>query len=415
MTISPNLIITNGTNANLKSKSPTMKQFLTIILIGTLFPTSSFLSLEDEKPVVRKLKQDVPVIELRDIKDPIVVNMFQFFNNISYVKLETTEDNKLGRVKWSIGNKYLVGYDRGSGFVQFTSDGKFIRKFANYGKGPHEVYYPIWTVSKDESHIYIYDFLKPKYFLCFNLNSGNFDKNIPIPIEGEINNVYFVNDSTLICAPVVGNGKPAGNYYLFWQTLSGKLIKTLSAKTKSKPVVLSGNILYKVGDQFRYRPLYSDTIFQVNNFSIDPYIIFKGTSRQGSEIGSNNFEIFLETPEFFIVKSSVIKSKEALGQNTVGYVTVQEDYLVNKITKKMYVISKVENDLNDLPVYPFSMMDQISPKKYIIVEAVSFLNTIARFKKDPDKQIKDRVKIMDIGRGMTETDNPVLIIDAQSD
>src|SRR5665648_51170 len=147
-------------------KSLTMKQFLMIILTGTLFSTAGFISQEKEIPVVSKLKEDVPVIRLSDIKDPIVVNMFQFFNNVSYVKLETRDDNKLGRVKWIIGNKYLVGYDRGSGFVQFTSDGKFIRKFANYGKGPQEVSYPIWTVSKDESHIYIYDFLKPKYFLC---------------------------------------------------------------------------------------------------------------------------------------------------------------------------------------------------------------------------------------------------------
>jgi len=315
-----------------------------IILTGTLFSTAVFHYQGKEVPVFSKVKEDVPVIRLSDIKDPIVVDMFQFFNNVSYIKLESKDDNKLGKVKWSIGNKYIVGYDQGIGFVQFTSDGKFIRKFARYGKGPQEVYYPIWTVSRDESHIYIYDFLKPKYFLCFNLNSGSFDKNVPIPIEGEINNLYFVNDSTLICAPVVGNGKPAGIYCLFWQTLSGKLLKALPARTISKPVVLSGNILYKVGDQFHYRPLYSDTIFKVNNYAIDPYYVFKGTSRQGSEIGSNNFKIFLETPEFFIINSSIIKSKEAIGQNTLGSNTIQKDYLVNKITKKMYVISTVNKD-----------------------------------------------------------------------
>jgi hypothetical protein len=389
-----------------------MKPFFMMILARTLFSTAG-IHYQIEVPVSGKLKEDVYVIRLSDIKDPIEVNMFQFFNDISYIKLESKIDNKLGKVKWIIGNKYLVGYDRGMGFVQFSSDGKFIRKFANYGKGPQEVYYPIWAVSRDESHIYIYDFLKPKYFLCFNLNSGSFEKNIPIPIEGEINNLYFVNDSTLICAPIVGNGKPAGNYCLFWQTLSGRLLKALPARTISKPVVLSGNILYRVGNSFHYRPLYSDTIFQVNNYTMDPYIVFKGTSRQGSNVGSNNFEIFLETPEFLVVNSSIIKSKESIDENTVGYNTVKKDYLINKITKKMYVISNVSNDQNGLPVYPSSMMDLISPQKYISMEATEFIRTITRLKKDPTIKIKDRNKIMDLGSNMTESDNPVLIIDAK--
>jgi len=58
-------------------------------------------------------------------------------------------------------------------------------------------------------------------------------------------------------------------------------------------------------------------------------------------------------------------------------------------------------------------MDLISPQKYISVEATSFLSTILRLKEDPTIQIKDRNRIIEIGRNMTESDNPVLVIDAK--
>lgn len=101
--------------------------------------------------------KSVPVLKFSDIRDTITINLSRILKDVSFIKLETTNDNKLTRGKWSIGDKYIIGYIRGSGLYQFYSNGKYVRKLANYGKGPQEVAYPTWTSSKEEGHIYIYD------------------------------------------------------------------------------------------------------------------------------------------------------------------------------------------------------------------------------------------------------------------
>lgn len=136
-----------------------MRNLHLTILIGTLLLNSCSNSKTGSLSTTVVNGKSVPLLKFSEIRDTITLTLSQLFDDVSFIKLETTEDNKITRGKWSIGDKYIVGFVRQSGLFQFTSDGKFIRKLANYGKGPQEIYYPIWTISKDESHIYIYDLL----------------------------------------------------------------------------------------------------------------------------------------------------------------------------------------------------------------------------------------------------------------
>lgn len=390
-----------------------MRNLHLTILIGTLLLNSCSNSKTGSLSTTVVNGKSVPLLKFSEIRDTITLTLSQLFDDVSFIKLETTEDNKITRGKWSIGDKYIVGFVRQSGLFQFTSDGKFIRKLANYGKGPQEIYYPIWTISKDESHIYIYDLLKPKNFLCFDLNSGLFDKEIPIPLEGLLKNIYFINDSVLICAPIIGTGNPAGNYYLFWQKLSGELIEGVPARTSSKPIVPSENLLYPVGDNFHYRPIYSDTIFQVNGYQIEPYIVLDADNTRinpENEIGKTNSTIFIETTNFIIIQTDKITSKEVIGENTIGYQGSKKYFYVDKLHNRPYVISKFNNDLLGQQQDPISFEDQSSNTKYISIEAISLLKRISAIRRDPSIKIKDRNTILNLEDGLTENDNPVLII-----
>ena len=59
---------------------------------------------------------------------------------------------------------------------------------------------------------------------------------------------------------------------------------------------------------------------------------------------------------------------------------------------------------------PYSLVNQNSPRKYISIDAVSLKRNVKTIKSDPDIIIKDRDKIVNLADGMTEFDNPVLVI-----
>ncbi len=390
-----------------------MKFLLHITLIGTLLLISCSNNKNGELSTIEIDGKQVPFLKLNEIRDTISLNLTDIFHNITYVKLETRNDNKLVRGKWSIGDKFIIGYIRGSGLFQFEANGKYIRKLANYGKGPLEVTSPYWTISKEESHIYIYDFLKPKNLLCLDLNSGSFRQNIPIALEGLLRNIELLNDSVLICAPIIGTGKPAGSNYLFWQTLSGKLLKTIPAKIiPSKVMVPSENLLFKVGDQFHYRPIFCDTVFQVNNFEIEPYVILDANKSKyipDFEIGSKLINIFLDATDFMIIQIYEVTAKNMIGENTIGYESLKKYFLFDKKNKKIYIISHFINNLFGYEEDPISFADQSSSKKYIYLETISLLKKIERLETNPDIEVIDRKRILDLEIGTTENDNPILI------
>jgi hypothetical protein len=364
-------------------------------------------------PTVIIKGEPVHILKFKEVTDTMTLHLTDIFRNVSFVKLETRDDNKLTRGKWSIGSKYVIGWIRGLGFYQFRADGKFIRKLATYGKGPLEVYYPIWTISRDEKYIYIYDSLKPKSFLCFNLNSGLHEKDIPIALEGLLRNIELINDSIIICAPIVGTGKPAGDYYLFWQSLHGKLINIVPAKSSvSKIIVPNENLVYRIDDQFHYRPTFNDTIYNVTNFELKPYIIMDASQPKNTpdhEVGSINIKIFLEASNFIIIQTDETTAKEIIGENTMGFPGIKKYYYVDKVRMKAYKISNFINDLFGFEEDPISFEDQSSIIKYIYIEPLSLLKRINRLKLNPNLKVTDRDRILSLENGTTENDNPILI------
>jgi hypothetical protein len=380
-----------------------MRYFLIIILLKISF--GNFQKTVDNR-------SNISVVEFDKIKEEKTVTASQLFKNVTYVRLETRVDNNFARIKWFIGKKFIIGYAKGLGFYQFTVDGKYIRKLASFGRGPQEVYYPTWTISQDESHIYIYDQLKPKNFLNINLISGSFEKNIPIPLEGFLQNFELINDSILICAPISGEGKAASNYSLFWQSISGRLLKTLPSRIISKPIIPSENFLYRVGDQLHFKQLHGDTIFNVNGYKLEPYFIFKSEYLKGTN-DEGGLEVYLETPDFILLTIRIPKSKELLDKNTIVYNSVNKDYFIDKRSGKTYLINKFINDFIGEQWMPSSFINQNSPKKYISLEASSIIRVTKDLKSNSNTFIKNQDKLIGLADIMTEFDNPVLVIEAE--
>ncbi len=386
-----------------------MKQTLLIILIEALFLISCSNNKSATLQTVEIDGRTVPVLIFNDVRDTIKLYLSELLDDVSYIKLETTADNKLTRGKWSVGKKYIIGYCSKQGIFQFSSNGDFIRKLAEYGKGPQEVFMPTWTISENEKIIVISDMLKPKSFMCLNLDSGQYIRSIPIAREGNFRNISFVNDSTIACAPIGGNGNP-DEYCLFWQNLSGKLIYGIRSRDISKPIYPNENLLYKVGDKFHYKPIYGDTIFSVNGFTFEPYFIFKanGTANTTPDIGETTIEVFADAASFLIFQVSTTTNKRIEG-GTTFFESKQKYYYVDLFNKRPYLIAEFYNDLSGERENPVFFQNQTSDLKYISYEAISYLRRIDALKKDPGIKILNREKFIKPGDGLTEDDNPILL------
>ena len=81
----------------------------------------------------------VHFIDLRAVSDTTAKSLSDFITDVSFVKLETNEESVVSYGKWIIGKKYLLIFIQKHGILQFSRDGKFIRKLVSVGKGPQEI------------------------------------------------------------------------------------------------------------------------------------------------------------------------------------------------------------------------------------------------------------------------------------
>jgi hypothetical protein len=360
--------------------------------------------------------KSIPILKFKEVKDTISLSVSQLFDNVSFIKLETNNENLLSTGKWSIGKKYFIMFSYKLGIFQFDTKGKFIRKVVNMGNGPNEVSNPIWTISEDESEIFIYDSNSSKNILCFDLNSGHYLHNIPVAIEGKLKNIYLINDSILVCAPIIGTGQPAGKFYVFWQNLEGKLIHGLPSPEKKYQVVNDQDLLYPVGNHFHYRPVDGDTIFLVKNYQMEPCFIFdrQNDFHNQDEVGWTTFSVLAETTDLLIVSTSTIKERVELGPefgpNAYRSSGISACFYVDKISNKPFLISTFYNDFLGEMQNPSQLRNQTGDQKYFSIEAISLLKRINEIKMDSQIKIKNRDEILKLEIGLKESDNPILLV-----
>jgi hypothetical protein len=390
-----------------------MKHLQILIFIGALIIVSCTSNRENTLPLVDLNGNSIPVLKFKDVKDTITLSLSRLVHDVNFIKLETREDNKLAAGKWSVGNKYLIGFCYDLGIFQFSAQGKFIRKLAGIGNGPQEVTYPVWTISKDENQIIIYDFTKPKSLLCFDLNSGLLLKNIPLALEGQLKNLYFESDSLLICAPLLGTGEPAADYNVFWQNLAGKLIKGLPAIKSNGSLDNGDNLLYQAENSFHLRPVSGDTIYQIKDFKIKPSFIFDPQNNMispESEVGRTTFSIISETPAFMIVGTFTVTERVAVNKNAFRSKGKSTNYYIDKIKNKAYIISSFYNDYLGEKQGPAILRNQTGDFRYFAVDAISLLKKINNITLNKDIKIINRDQFINLGLQLTENDNPVLFI-----
>ena len=103
-------------------------------------------------------------------------------------------------------------------------------------------------------------------------------------------------------------------------------------------------------------------------------------------------------------------SAEERGQNAWYYRTDTNIIYIDKEEDKAYLVSSFYNDFTGRHEHPGILRFQPDGTVFMPIDATTLLQDIKKVKSDPEIKIKNREDFLKLAEGMTENDNPVLII-----
>ena len=257
----------------------------TIILVILLF----LFSCDHAAKKNNQTENVLPVLDMEYVYEHIDKADTSFLwndiiTNERFIPLETTEKCLIGGGSWSavpFGNDFLVYAPVGlpAPVFQFDSCGRFIRRIAQYGKGPGEMTGFLWnvipfhndryvmignsykTIVKDSDGNLIRDLIDTKFLLRYPYDSGFVYVN---------QYQRFPNDSTFLC---------------FTDSL-GNIVKELKEPSEERispneSRIIDGldlrEIFFSEGKLWLMKS-YNDTLFRITERqSIEPYsVLFRG-------------------------------------------------------------------------------------------------------------------------------------------
>ncbi len=358
----------------------------------------------------------VHFIDLREVSDTTAKSLSDFITDVSFVKLETNEESVISRGKWLVGERYILIFIQNHGILQFSRDGKFIRKLVSVGNGPQEVSaYEATATIYNDNRLIVQSGRNRSYLLHINMDTGEFLDNIPVSIKGALMNIE-VKDSTIFCAPIVGV-EGAGRYYMFSQSFSGDIIDTIPAP--SMPVFNNGaDLLYRVNNKFHYHPVNSDTLFNINGDVLEPYYIFHTgeiTDDINAKVGDVSFFITSETETHFIIRKYTITKVEKIdhGNGRTGTMTngsVQNIFVDKKSGNAAVISPYFRNDLLG-EHFGFHSNTIFNSEHFLMqIDAISLLKIVKQIKENKNIIVKSREQLISVGDDVSEEDNPILLL-----
>ena len=248
---------------------------ITLILITTTF----FALYSCSNQAGDSGKNKVYQVNLDNPESSVDLKLSDLVDSVRLIPLETTPESLLGPYLYYVysGNKYILIYDI-NGMYKFSSDGRFIRKLFNAGRGPGEIA-PMSTCylyeKKDlllieergtsRDYLYQYDvgtekFLEPvkKY------NSKRWTDFIVFQDSLIIGTLYF-----LLADP--------DPYALFIQNFKGKFVsgilstKKISLRQNQEETVRRMRIS-ESDKSFHLNYLYDDTLFAFDNNQLSSFM-----------------------------------------------------------------------------------------------------------------------------------------------
>jgi hypothetical protein len=374
-------------------------------------------------------------VDMENCKTSIDLKLSDLIDSCWLVPLETTNESILSAniFYFFISDDYILIIDP-NGVYKYSSNGKFVKKIINSGRGPHELSInPRCFYYEKGNLLFIEDYYRDKdSILCYDVKSETFLPSIKKCFSDRWGDFIIYNDS-LIMGSFSSTTPNSNPYAIFFQDLKGNFISGIHSKRKFIPMInikdpiqktnetLQRMLIY-TGDQLIHvKYTYDDTLFALKGNQLLPYLIARinstriGLPNMLPKIGDKLtiFEKF-ENPGFIIFKNQTFEGEIPFnGGAKADYKTAY--FFLNKSNGKYgeiksYTddfIGKIQSSENETMVFPSFLPNN---KLYILYYPNELLQKTStdlvkqRFPKSICRQLST------IKSNLSETDNPVLLI-----
>lgn len=393
-----------------------------------LLPSLLFLSATLFFSCQKKEKPSLPVIDPKEIKTVHTQKFSELVKDIRFVSLETNDNCLLsGDAKFWVGNKYILAIT--PSIIQlFDSDGKYIRKLTNWGRGPEE-YKGInqWLIDEQEERFYFLESRNNSNIRFIDLKSGDYTGKIPVQ---SMPACFAMVDSTIIYCPEVRieptyykrfgveDNTPYEQNAVFYISGKGDITHTIPADTtlwrREDIKRLRDAKLLKDKDNLIYCSSFSDTVFRLNQGKKEPFffVYFEKPMTVLETLGYN-----LE-PEFNNQQHLFFSTEETLmdvTENSLGKVQFPKKYY--RLNKTDYTTCKIDRfclDPLNWETEALSLFkNMVAPNEYMCYPmTVSKIEQIIGEKKEAGEELTPQLKKLSqqfTEQGI-EDPNPILVI-----
>lgn len=223
--------------------------FTLLLLIGICSCTSN-----NEKKVIDVAKA---------INNPVSLDIHKYVSNIKYVPLETKSECIIGDIKKVLKSKnYIFVADFSDNLFVFNSNGKFVKKVGNKGKGPNE-YISItdFTINNAKKEIII---ASMNEFLVFKFN-GDFirksrinDSSLQVVSVDDSDRLYYIK-------PIGRPSKDLEDLICIYN-IKGELLKTIKASViRQKGDIPFFNSIYTKNNNTYYKEEFSNRLYKLDS------------------------------------------------------------------------------------------------------------------------------------------------------
>ena len=347
------------------------------------------------------------------------------FKAAGVIVLEMTDNSLLAKIdKIDFIDDSLYVLERGKGLFLFNGKGKFIRKIGDKGAGVGEYISPIdVSVDTENKKLYLLD-SQTQTILKYNAD-GDYESSFKIDNQGMFcNRIQYYN------------GKLYTNLYISGEGESKFLLSEVDIKNGKRTSFWLDPVQYNKGwnNMFianqqpfissyagkpRFYQLFMDTIFEITQESIQPYIVFQ----------SNNFVTrdYLNIQKETRKASKIFSDLNSTGKiyNICNYVEsgryIYFNYYMrdnlyicfyDKLQKSMFVTQNVKNDLlyvDDDEVQLFPNFISFDEERAYSIEMNNDFSRNMFLKDIQNDRINRNMKCVESFQNISEDSNPVII------
>jgi hypothetical protein len=318
-----------------------------------------------------------------------LLHLSELVDSIEVVKLETNESCLIGHIKKvSLTEHYIGVLDDGISsreYKLFNRHGRFLCKIGSVGQGAFE-YTSLSDVQIDESKksVFLMRFFHVNEILQYDLN-GNPNENIPLGYEMLSKSKFVILKDTLLCFQMPLANK---SVFAFTQDMEGHVHSSIPATEQMFANNYDGEI-YVSNNSEKISVFYTgvDTLFQYDAQRNELNPVFY------AEFNEPTIHMYRELPSHYSIWIYIDANNS-------------RNILINKTTLKAFYY-ELFNDFVDIPVQYYRHDNE----QLILLYEAEYLKSQIKNKLS-DQQISETLKtqLLSIDEGLTDDDNPVLII-----